>query len=250
VVITNEIDSYDFVRMKKETFLLNENLILSNVVRLIREWLGWMDEGCEVQSEGQIDIKSSNDPRMKTMSLICDEKEWTTYVGVVMKSEIHEIELVARMVSWNDVGYENSWSPTLPEAVDEQHVKCGVVLTQQSQETQANTDVDETPFIASNETMLSVKPICRSVGVGDAADTGFISGVDPQPIANGFALDVDPSFLELKFMPKCEATFGDKHAEDSANDRPVPELSKRDKTLLQRVLVEHAPEMPDCRDFT
>jgi hypothetical protein len=29
--------------------------------------------------------------------------EWTTYVGVVMKSEIHGIELVARMGSRNDI---------------------------------------------------------------------------------------------------------------------------------------------------
>jgi hypothetical protein len=45
---------------------------------------------------------------MKTMSLVCDEKEWTTYVSVVMKSEIRGIELVARMVAQNDVGDENS----------------------------------------------------------------------------------------------------------------------------------------------
>jgi hypothetical protein len=48
VVITNEIDSYEFIRMKKETFLLNEFLILVNVVHLVRELLGWMYEGCEV----------------------------------------------------------------------------------------------------------------------------------------------------------------------------------------------------------
>jgi hypothetical protein len=72
---------------------------------------------------------------MKTMSPVCDENEWTTYVGVVMKSEIHGIELVARMVAWNDVGDESSRSPTLPKAVDEQHVECGVVVTQPSQET-------------------------------------------------------------------------------------------------------------------
>jgi hypothetical protein len=47
VVITNEIGSYEFVRMKK-TFLLNEFLTLANVVRLVREQLGWMYEGCEV----------------------------------------------------------------------------------------------------------------------------------------------------------------------------------------------------------
>jgi hypothetical protein len=69
---------------------------------------------------------------MKTMSPVCDENEWTTYVGVVMKSEIHGIELVARMVAWNDVGDESFRSPTLPKAVDEQHVECGVVVTQPS----------------------------------------------------------------------------------------------------------------------
>jgi hypothetical protein len=36
---------------------------------------------------------------MKTKSPMCNEKEWTTYVGVVMKSEIRGIELVARMVA-------------------------------------------------------------------------------------------------------------------------------------------------------
>jgi hypothetical protein len=41
--------------------------------------------------EGRIVIGSSNGPRMKTMSPICDEKEWTAYVGVVMKSEISGI---------------------------------------------------------------------------------------------------------------------------------------------------------------
>jgi hypothetical protein len=131
----------------------------------------------------------------------------------------------------------------LPEAVDEHHVECGVVLTQPSQEIQANTDAEEPSFVASNETM---EPICRSVGVSDGvADTGFTSCVDPQPIATGFVLNVDPSFIELKFMPKYEAVFEDEHVEDSANDRPVPELSKRDKALLQRALAEHAPEMSD-----
>jgi hypothetical protein len=33
VVITNEMDSYEFVRMKNEPFLLNEFLTLANVVR-------------------------------------------------------------------------------------------------------------------------------------------------------------------------------------------------------------------------
>jgi hypothetical protein len=47
----------------------------------------------------------------------------------MIKSEIRGIELVARMVARNDVGDESSQSLTLPEAVDEQHVECGVVLT-------------------------------------------------------------------------------------------------------------------------
>jgi hypothetical protein len=36
----------------------------------------------------------------------------------------------------------------------------------------------------------------------------------------------------------------------SSCDRPVPELSKRDKSLLQRALAEHALEIPDCRDLS
>jgi hypothetical protein len=98
VVITNEIGNYEFVGMKKETFLLNEFLTHANVVCLMRERLAWLDEGCEVRFEGRIDIDSSNGPRMKMMSPVCDE-EWIAYVGVMMKSEIHEIELVARMVA-------------------------------------------------------------------------------------------------------------------------------------------------------
>jgi hypothetical protein len=132
VVITNEIGSYEFVRMKKEIFLLNEFPTHANVVCLVCELLGWMDEDCKVQFEGRIDIGSSNDPRMKMMSPVCDEKEWTTYIGVVMKSEICGIGLVSRMVSRNDIGDKSSRSSTLPKAVDEQHIECGIVLTQSS----------------------------------------------------------------------------------------------------------------------
>jgi hypothetical protein len=39
VVITNEISSYEFIGIKKETFLLNEFPILANVVRLVQERL-------------------------------------------------------------------------------------------------------------------------------------------------------------------------------------------------------------------
>jgi hypothetical protein len=90
-----------------------------------------MDVGCEVQFNGRIDIGSSNEHQMKTMSPVCDE-EWTTYISVMMKSEICGIELVARMVARNDVCDKSSRSPTLLEAVDEQHIKCGVLLTQLS----------------------------------------------------------------------------------------------------------------------
>jgi hypothetical protein len=97
-----------------------------------------------------------------------------------MKSVIHGIELAAIKVAWNDVADKSSRSLTLREAVDEQHVECGVVLTQPSQETQVNTDAEEPPFVASNEIVYEVKPVCESVGDGDGvADTVFISGVDP-----------------------------------------------------------------------
>jgi hypothetical protein len=108
MVITNVIDSYEFVGMNKETFLLNEFLTLENIASLVRKRLGWMDESCEVRFEGQIDISSSNDPRMKTMSPVSNEKEWTTYVGIMMKSEICGKELVTRMVACNDVVHESS----------------------------------------------------------------------------------------------------------------------------------------------
>jgi hypothetical protein len=251
VVITNKIGSYEFVGMKNETFLLNGFWTLTNMVHLVREQLGWMDEGCEVQFEVRIDIGSSNDPQMKTMSPVYNENEWTTYIGVMIKSEIYEIELVARMVIWNNVGDESSRSPTLPEAVDKQHVECDVVLTQPSQKTQDNTDAEESPFIASNETMLNVEPVYKSVGVGDVvADTGFISSVDSQPIATGFALYIDLSFITPKFILEYEAVFGDECAEDSVDDRPVPKLNNREKALLQRALAKHVPEIPDCRDLS
>jgi hypothetical protein len=64
------------------------------------------------------------------ISLVCNETEWTSYVRVVMKSEIRGIELVARMVGRNDAGDESSWSATLPEVINEQDVECSVVLTQ------------------------------------------------------------------------------------------------------------------------
>jgi hypothetical protein len=58
----------------------------------------------------------------------------------MIKSEIHGIELVERKVAQNDFGDQSSRLSTLPEAVDEQHVEFGVILTQPSQETQADTD--------------------------------------------------------------------------------------------------------------
>jgi hypothetical protein len=89
------------------------------------------------------------------------------------------------------------------------------------------------------------------VGVGDViADAEFILGVDSQPTATGFALDVDPPSVKSEFTQEYEAAFGDDLTEDSADDRPVPELSNRGKTLLQRALAGHAPEMPDYQDLS
>jgi hypothetical protein len=80
-----------------------------------------------------------------------------------MKSKIRRIELVATMVGRNDVGEESSRLPTLPEAVDEQDVECGIVLTKLLQETWDHTDADEPPFVASNETMLNMLMRCQIV---------------------------------------------------------------------------------------
>jgi hypothetical protein len=52
-----------------------------------------------------------------------------------------------------------------------------------------NTDADEPPFVASNETILNVEPVSGSVCV---ADVRFISCVDPRSTAIGFDLDADP----------------------------------------------------------
>jgi hypothetical protein len=98
--------------------------------------------------------------------------------------------------------------------------------------------------------VLNVEVVSTSVGVGDIiTDAGFISGVDPQPIGTGLVLDIDPPSVELVLMPEYNTVFGDERTENSADDRPVPELSRRDKVLLQRALAEHAPELPDCQDF-
>jgi hypothetical protein len=76
--------------------------------------------------------------------------------------------------------------------------------------------------------VLNEEPVCESVGVGDAAaDTGFISCMDYQPIATGFVLDVYSSFVEPKFMPKYEVAFGDERVENSVDDQSFPKLSKR-----------------------
>jgi hypothetical protein len=125
------------------------------------------------------------------------------------------------------------------------------VPPQLSQETQDDTDAEEPPFVTSNKIVLNVELVCRSVGTGDVfVDTGFISGVDHLPIAIGFIPDVDPSFIEPEFMPEYEVAFRDERAENSVDDQLVLELSNMDEVLLQRALVEHAPEMPDCRDLS
>jgi hypothetical protein len=92
---------------------------------------------------------------MKMISLIYDKNEWTTYVSVVIKSEICGIELAVRKVIRNYVGDKSSQSSALPKTVDEQNVKCGVVLTQLSQETWSDIDTEEPLFIINKETVLT-----------------------------------------------------------------------------------------------
>jgi hypothetical protein len=81
----NKNGSYEFIGMKKENFLLIEFQTLNNLIDLVRELLGWIDGNFNVRLEGQINVGSSNGPQMKMMSAMCNENEWTTYVGVVMK---------------------------------------------------------------------------------------------------------------------------------------------------------------------
>jgi hypothetical protein len=54
---------------------LNEFMTLENLVGLVGEQLGWMDECCEVRFQGRIDIGSSTGPRMKMMSPVYNEIE-------------------------------------------------------------------------------------------------------------------------------------------------------------------------------
>jgi hypothetical protein len=123
------------------------------------------------------------------------------YVRVMMKSEIHRIELVTRMVGRNDLGDKSYLSPTLLEAVDEQDVECDVVLTQLSQETQDDTNADELLLLVVMK-VLNVELISKSVGVGDVvADAKMILGVDPQPIGIGFTVNVDVPSVEPEFIP-------------------------------------------------
>jgi hypothetical protein len=70
----------------------HELLTLANIVHLVRERLSWMDEDCEIRFKDRINIGSSNDTRIKMISSVYDENEWTTYIGVV-KSEIHMIDV-------------------------------------------------------------------------------------------------------------------------------------------------------------
>jgi hypothetical protein len=46
--------------------------------------------------------------------------------------------LITRMVGQNDVGDESSLLPTLSEEVDEQGIKCGIVIMQSSTLMQKN----------------------------------------------------------------------------------------------------------------
>jgi hypothetical protein len=229
-------------------FLLNEFLTLDNLVGLVREQLGWMDANFYVRLEGRIDLGSSNGPRMKMISTVCNEKEWTTYLGVVMKSEILAIELVATRVDWNIICDESSRSLMMPEAVDEQLIECAVVLTQPWQVLDDEGIADEPPFDGSNEVVHNVEPPLGSVR--DVVDeAGRMAEVDPEPITAVVCSHEAPSIVP-EYMVYDDAAFVDERAEGLDDDHPVPELSDWEKVLLQRALAEHAPDVPDCQDLS
>jgi hypothetical protein len=118
-MIVNEIGSYEFVGMKKDNFFVKWVSDTGNLVGLVRERLGWKGENFDVWLEGWIDLGSSNGPWMKMKSAVCNENEWTTYVGVIMMSEFRAMELVATRVGRNIICDEISRSPTMSEAIDE-----------------------------------------------------------------------------------------------------------------------------------
>jgi hypothetical protein len=66
------------------------------------------------------------------------------------------------------------------------------MLTQSLQKSQNDTEIDEPPFIGSNEIVLNVEPISGSVSVGDVVtDVGMISCMNPHPIATVVTLSGD-----------------------------------------------------------
>jgi hypothetical protein len=48
-MMMNKIGNYEFVGMKKENFLLTEFTTLDNLVGLVRERLGWIEENFDVR---------------------------------------------------------------------------------------------------------------------------------------------------------------------------------------------------------
>jgi hypothetical protein len=206
-----------------------------------------MDENFDVRLEDQIDVGLSNGPWMKMMLAMCNE-EWTSYVGVVMESEIHGIELVAARVGRNIICDKSSRSPMMSKAVDGGPIKCAVVLTQPWQVLDDEGIADEPPFDGSNEMVHTIEPLLGSVH--DVVDeAGRIAEVDPEQITAVVRTHKAPSIVP-GFMTYDNATFGEERAEGSDDDRPEPVLSKWEKILLQRALAEHAPNVLDCQDLS
>jgi hypothetical protein len=135
----------------------------------------------------------------------------------------------------------------MSEAVDEQFVKCAVVLTQLWKVLDDEGIADEPPFDGSNEVVHDVEPPLGSVcDVVDEA--GTMAEVDHEPITMVVHTREAP-FVVPEFMAYNDAAFGDEWAEGSDDDCLVLELSNWEKVLLQLALAKHVPDVPD-RDLS
>jgi hypothetical protein len=100
-----------------------------------------------------------------------------------------------------------------------------------------NTDADEPPFIANNETILNVEPVSESVCWWCCfwCELHFLCGSS----ANNYWFRPRSwsAFRQLEFMLEYEVVFEDERVEDSADDWPVLELSNYNALIFEKNII-------------
>ena len=87
-------------------------------------------------------------------------------------------------------------------------------------------------------------------------DVNPVWPVDPSVVSApinseiSLSLELQRRPVQRELNPNNDAAFGDERADNSDDDRPLPELSEAEKILLHRALAEHAPNVPNCRDLS